>query len=171
MQILAAVFEEGGGIRAHFDVVHIKPHQALRVDMDSMASQCFPAMKQLSVVWERGNAAALLSQARLIVTAGSSVALEAVCRGIPVIIIGRMAGLLMNPLDDVDERLWRLAYNAEQFSRVMQEWFATLLPFSKRQLLGKEICNTHFQPVTPETMLAFLPEELDNPDVLSGNLN
>ncbi len=94
----------------------------------------------------------------MVVTAGTSAAVEAACMGIPVIVVGRPAGLDMNPLGAVDERLWHLVYDGEELSAAVGRWTpAHPLLLAERIKLGGAIRDATFEPVTDEGMRAFLP--------------
>lgn len=160
--IACALMGDGGPIR-HFRAVCIKPHQALQGNLANIVAQRWPDTKTLNIEWERRPTTELLSEAELVVTAGSSVALEALCRGVPVAVVGRAAGLNLNPLEDVDDCLWRPAYDSRDFARIVNEWLPTLPSAEVRRVLGNEIRDRYFQPPTASTMSDFLPHWLEKP--------
>lgn len=65
-----------------------------------------------------------LPAAKAVVTSGSSTALEAVCQGILVVLIGRQAGLNFNPLEGVDSRMWAIVYTPEDLGEVIARKFS-----------------------------------------------
>ena len=88
----------------------------------------------------------------------SSAALEAVCAGKPVILIGCMAGLAINALENIDNRLWRVVYDAPGLVAALKAWSPEHpLPFELRMALGTEIRNESFEPANDSTMNAFIP--------------
>ena len=88
----------------------------------------------------------------------SSAALEAICYGKPVILIGRNAGLSINPLDGIDERMWRVVYDARELSAAIKDWSPDHpLPLAQRIELGKEIRDQYFEAVNDTSMKQFLP--------------
>ena len=94
----------------------------------------------------------------VIVTAGTSAALEAVCYGIPVIIVGQPAGLDMNPLEAVDRRLWEIVYDAGELRRTLAAWTPSHpLALAERLILGQQIRDAQFAPLNEEGMAQFLP--------------
>lgn len=102
----------------------------------------------------------LLRDARMMVSAGTSAALEAVCRGVPVILIGRQAGLDMNPLSEVDGRLWTLAYDSADVARAIGEWSpAHPLCLAERVAMGEAILVEYFEPSSEAGMAAFDPRQ------------
>jgi len=112
--------------------------------------------------WESRPIHVLLNEARMVVSAGSGAALEAVCGGIPVISIGRQAGLDMNPLQDVDDRLWVATYNDNQFRRAITTWSpAHPMPLRDRRELGREIRDMYFEPADDSGMVRLDPRKLE----------
>jgi len=108
--------------------------------------------------WELRPVDQLVQEARLTVSAGTSAALEAVCRGVPVILIGRRAGLEMNPLAEVDRRFWTTVYDAGELEQVILDWTPVHpLALAERIALGKAIRADYFEPVNEHTMQAYSP--------------
>jgi hypothetical protein len=108
--------------------------------------------------WESRPVDDLAQEARLMVSAGTSAGLEAVCRGVPVILIGRRAGLEMNPLAEVDRRFWTIVYDAGELERVILDWTpAHPVAQAERIALGKAIRADYFEPVNEHTMQAYSP--------------
>jgi glycosyltransferase involved in cell wall biosynthesis len=100
----------------------------------------------------------LMRDARMVVSAGSSAALEAICFGVPVISIGRQAGLDMNPLLEVDCRLWTVAYDPDEFAQAIAGWSPVHpLPLAERIAIGEAIRAEYFEPVSEAGMAAFDP--------------
>lgn len=106
--------------------------------------------------WETGPLTAVLSEANIIISAGSSASIEAVCRGIPVILIGRKAGLDMNPLAGVDSRLWLTVYDAEELATALRKWLPSHpLPLIKRLEIGENLMRQNYEPSTPQSFEVF----------------
>ncbi len=158
--ILAMVFPVLECIAELFGVVRIKPHTDYPVSSFIKAlSQRFPRVVSASwLVWESRAMNLVLSDARIAITSGSSSALEALCCGVPVILAGRNAGLDINPLADLDERVWKIAYRPDDVKRAMIEWSPSH-PLSSEMLLaiGYDIRSRFFEPVNEETMRAYIP--------------
>jgi hypothetical protein len=104
----------------------------------------------------------LLHSAGLVITAGSSVALEAIISGIPVVIVGRKAGLELNSLDGVDNLFWRIVYSSDDFKGVLASGFRDLPSRELRYSYGQEILAGYFEPITEAGMRVFLPKKMDN---------
>ncbi len=144
---------------AMFERVVIKPHPAISRDtVYAYAARQWPDLNQAPLVWSDAPVAELLTNARIVVTTQSSAALEAVCCGKPVIIVGRTAGLAINVLEDVDCRLWRVVYDARELHEGVKDWTPEHpLPLAERLALGQALREQHFEPVNEVTMRAFLP--------------
>lgn len=108
--------------------------------------------------WESRPVDDLACAARMMVSAGTSAALEAVCRGVPVIMVGRRAGLDMNPLTEVDSRLWTIAYDSADVARAIENWSpAHPLCLADRIAVGEAIRAAYFEPANEAGMAAFDP--------------
>lgn len=155
MNILECALSKPIVLAEKFKEIIIKSHQALLGDFEALVKDKWPESRQCPIIWKNQSSPVLLRQAKLMVTSGSSVALESVCHGVPVVIVGRSAGLDMNPLEDVDSRLWRLLYDPASFCSSLEEWLPFLPNFNERKKIGESVRNSYFQRTAPETMLAF----------------
>jgi hypothetical protein len=96
---------------------------------------------------------AALAGANLVISAGSSSAVEAVCMGVPVIIVGRGAGLTINPLVGLDPRLWVECYGSEEIAAALREgWPGLPLTREERQVVGHMMRGELFEPYTESAM-------------------
>ena len=159
--ILESVFAAEEAARSGFTEILVKPHQSLRGDIRAEAGQTWPASRNQNVRWTQQATQQLLDAAKLVVTAGSSVALEAVCRGVPVAVVGRVAGINLNPLETIDPRLWRLIYGAGDFQRLVTAWLPDVPALQARREIGLLVRNQYLQSPAPDAMLAFDPNTLD----------
>lgn len=158
LAILEIALANIGATLRVFRSVVVKPHQALNVDFKSVALERWPGIRNQPLLWESGASVELLGRAALVLTAGSSVALEAIGIGIPVVIAGRKAGLEVNPLEGVAVDFWRTAYSAEKFEQLLTSWFESLPPKKIRCAYGQELLADYFEPITEAGMRVFLPE-------------
>jgi hypothetical protein len=160
LHILHSVLDVVRETAGAFDAVRVRPHPSCGIDAlrSALADRKDEAQH---LCWESGRFEELLHASRLIVSAGTSAALEAVCAGIPVVIIGKPAGLTMNPLEAVDRRLWRVANTLEELRAVLAAWTPHPMSLAERTALGRQIRDARFEPVTEETMMRFLPECMD----------
>lgn len=160
LAILACVLPVLRAVPDLFSSVIIKPHgdfsgQRLHLEF----AERWPWAESVAwLQWESRPVDDLVCDARMMVSAGSSAALEAICRGVPVILIGRQAGLDMNPLTDVDCRLWTVAYDSNDVARTIGAWSpAHPVPFAERLALGKAVRAEYFEPASGAGMEAFDP--------------
>lgn len=118
VQILALVFESLEFCKGFGQIV-VKPQPNVpktATAIRRIAERRWPALFAAgSALWSVEPMPQLLASARLVVSSGTSAALEAVCRGVPVIMAGNLAGLDAVPLAGVDTRIWRLVYGREDF--------------------------------------------------------
>lgn len=156
LSILECVFANVDQAMHHFSAIRVKSHQALKDDIAVLAHRRWPSVRA-PVIWEQAASSKLLPDAALVLTAGSSVAVEALCCGIPVVLVGRTSGLDVNPLEDIDNADWRIVYFSEEFAALLENWLPHLPPIQARQARGQEIRNTYFDPSTEKNMRVFLP--------------
>ncbi|MDD2914588.1 MAG: hypothetical protein PHP70_04645 [Gallionella sp.] len=124
------------------------------------AEQRFPALKTNIVEWTNRKLNETLPAAKAVVTSGSSSAVEAVCRGIPVVLIGRQAGLNFNPLEGVDIKMWGFAYNSADIREALTERFnEKQLPKSERFAIADVTRGAFFMEARADKMRRFLPTE------------
>lgn len=160
--ILECAMSNIEAVISHFSAIRIKAHQALNVDMVALARRRWPAIDEHSVHWENANSETLLRNARLVLTAGSSAAVEAVCMGVPVVVVGRSAGITVNPLEDIDPDIWRLVYCNGEFVDLLLTWLPSVPSFVQRCAFGSKIRDIYFHPVSCEGMRSFLPNNICN---------
>jgi hypothetical protein len=157
MEILECVFGANASVLSDFRSVAVKMHQSVDDRLRREIETRWPAVRSAHVNWDERSAVEILNGARLAITGGSSVALEAVCRGVPVIVSGRSAGISFNILENVDRQLWRLAYSAREFEDLVRRWLPHIPERSRRQKAGLRIRDEYFEPTTPLTMQSFDP--------------
>lgn len=123
----------------------------------SMAERRWPQLLRAEqVVWSSEPMPQLLARARLVVSSGTSAALESVCRGVPVIMVGNVSGLDAVPLAYVDERIWRLVYDRNEFLAALASLIdETLLPTSVCAEIANRTRSEYFMPTTESTMREF----------------
>lgn len=118
--------------------------------------QQLPELETSAVEWADGMLADLLPLARCVVTAGSSAAVEAVCAGVPVVLVGRSAGLDFNPLEGVDKRMWGVAHDTQELADSVRNRFS--LNSAERAScvrFGRETCERYFLEVNEGSMAKF----------------
>lgn len=146
-------FEDAKGIP-----LRIKPHPDHSIDewKSWLARSEFHMFEGVEFV--RGKLDNCLLGARFAVSSGSGAAIEAVCAGVPVIWVGRQAGLETNPLEEMDVRMWAKVYDVEQMHSTLRTWLSSHpLLFSERVRMGREMRDRYFSKVNDESMLSFRP--------------
>lgn len=137
--------------------MRIKPHPDHSIDewMSWFARSEFHMLEGVEFV--RSKLDNSLLNARLAVSSGSGAAIEAVCEGVPVIWVGRQAGLETNPLEDMDVRMWAKVYGVEQMRSIFQAWLPNHpLCFRARVQIGRELRDRYFSKVDAKSMRSFL---------------
>lgn len=120
----------------------------------------FPGSHFMRIEWTDRKLAELLPAARVVVTSGSSSALEAVCRGVPIILVGRVAGLDYNPLEWVDGRMWDSVYTSEQLTAAVSRHLRdTVEAVEEKRRLADAIKLNFFLEASEENMARFLPNK------------
>jgi hypothetical protein len=158
LEIIACVMDAARQSPTVFGEIVVKTHPDWKTEeFRRVVEKRWP--ETIPLRWESKKGDVLFRQSRIIVTAGTSSAVEAVCYGVPVIIIGQAAGLDMNPFENVDRRMWQLTYDVQGLCCAVERWTPTHpLSLSDRMSLGRNIRNAHFEPVTENSMRAFIPE-------------
>lgn len=157
LAILDCAFADVDCVLKRFSTIRVKSHQALKADIATLTYNRWPEVCGKAISWEQATSSELLQSAALVLTAGSSVAVEALCCGIPVVLTGRTAGLDVNPLEDIDNADWRIVYFPEEFAALLQNWLPNLPSLETRRVRGREIRDAYFEPSTEDHMRAFLP--------------
>lgn len=100
----------------------------------------------------------ILEKVNLVVSNASSVSLEAVAKGVPVIIISPQNGILQNPIpDDVDKCIWTICNNSLELERQISTFRKDIALNALRfHDIGNIIRNNYFEPVTKESVKLFL---------------
>jgi len=103
-----------------------------------------------------------IETSHLLITVASSIAVEAIAKGIPVIILGKLSGLTHNPVpSEITQKIWRLCYTPEALKDAI-DYFMNLSSEQQKELqeIGKQVRADYFEPVTREATRKFLM--LDN---------
>lgn len=106
----------------------------------------------------RGSFHDCLDHACLLIGNTSSTCVEALARGIPVIVIGGQSGLTQNPIPcEIKEDIWRLCYTAREVADAIDEYRArTPEEVSEHVRVGREIRKRYFEPTTRHGIRKFL---------------
>lgn len=146
--------EEAGGTRF---IVKTHPDMNLALFRKKVEQQ-FPAFRNNAIEWTDQKLSMLLPTAKAVVTSGSSAAVEAVCQGIPVVLIGRQAGLNFNPLEKVDARIWTMAYSPNHLKEAIAQRFCEeQLSGAERLTIAENTRKVFFMIAESNEMRRFLP--------------
>jgi len=106
----------------------------------------------------------LLPRVDLVITSASSVGMEAIACGIPVIIIAGSQGLVHNPIpEEISHEIWQLCHSSEEVCEAINRYLKTCSTADRERLaqIGAKIRTAYFEPVTPEGIRAFLGLSID----------
>ena len=132
----------------------LKPHPDLK--LNSIQSEFGDLFKVLKI--ENQPIDRLIHKSSLVITNGSSVAIEAVVLGKPVCIIGTQNGLTQNPIpENLNPGIWRLCYNDyDLFSYLTKILLYKKKDYLKLMEIGNKIKSEYFEPVNLNSIKSFL---------------
>lgn len=140
-------------------VVKVHPDMNLALFRQKTEQQ-FPDLAMKAIEWSERKVEELFQSAQVVVTSGSSTAVEAVCYGIPVALIGRHVGLNFNPLEGIDTKMWAIVYTPNELKSVITHRFCEKrLPSAERLTIGENTCKAFFMSAGSDEMRRFLPTE------------
>lgn len=135
--------------------VLIKPHPAAQAAvLLRRLSRRLPSGCELV----SGDLDALLSSADVLVSSASSACLQALASGVPVVVLGSLAGLTQNPIPcGTDKRVWHLCYTADELHAVLRR-IASQSLYERTQVreIGLALRERLFAPVTRESVARLL---------------
>ena len=99
-----------------------------------------------------------IRKSELLITGMSSVGLEAVVMGIPVIVVEKLSGLAYNPIpESVPKELWRNCRFPMEISEAIKSFRArNPEEVRKHKKLSDQIKKDYFEPVTKESVQKFM---------------
>lgn len=105
-----------------------------------------------------GDFDAALDASDVLVSSASSVCVQALARGVPVIVLGSRQGVTLNPIpDEVERELWALCYTAAQLTAALTRYARRdAETVTRHRALGAALRDRYFTPVTRETVASFL---------------
>lgn len=121
----------------------------------------FPGAWPAAFEFVEGDFAGLVEKADVLVSNTSSVCVEALALGVPVVIVGASSGLTENPIPDwVPSEIWRLVFEPEELSRALSEMIAKDRPRLDRFAeIGERVRAECFEPVDEAGVRRFLQLE------------
>ena len=136
----------------------IKPHPS--ISEDSLRKWWNSKWPEAFIIIQ-GEASYYLPRSDILISGVSSICLEAIAFGIPVIEIESTSGLSYNSIPkEVPKDLWRQCRTSQQVFEEIQ-YFKNLSPKEtrKRQELNSQVRKKYFEPVTKESVYKFLELE------------
>lgn len=92
-----------------------------------------------------------------IITSASSIALEAICFGIPVVSIGMPAGLDFNMLDHMPTSMCKIVYTSDELDMTINKWaLQHPLSFEERRKIGRQFLEQYFAPNTERMLQVYI---------------
>ena len=114
-------------------------------------------MKSDSIELTYEDMESFLPKSSAILTSASSVAIEAVCLGVPVISIGMPFGLDFNMLDYLPSSMWELVFTDEEVDIGLNKWaLRHPLSYEERKKIGHQVLMDFFEENTNNSMQVYL---------------
>lgn len=135
--------------------IYVKPHPTHKPES---IKKLFPNNDLTQFDFVVGSFHDYLEKSNLVISNASSVTLESIAKGVPVLLIGPSTGILQSPIpEDVDKQIWDVCYDDEEFNTKIERFYHS---FSTGNVNYKEIGNyirdSYFEPVSREGVLKFL---------------
>ncbi len=133
----------------------LKPHPTVQLDIlkNCLGDKWSPRIQ------EGGNTTPEeIRKSDLLITGMSSVGLEAVVMGVPVIVVETLSGLAHDPIpESVPNELWRSCRSPEEISEAVDAFMnRSVEEVREHQELSASIKNDYFEPVTRKGVQRFL---------------
>ena len=99
-----------------------------------------------------------VEKSNLLISNASSVCVEALAKGISVIVVGSQTGLTQNPIPEtITEDIWTLCYTPEEMAMAIEFYaFRDDEKVKYHKMIGKKIRENYFEPVTRSSVYNFL---------------
>ncbi|MCK4815759.1 hypothetical protein KA005_08315, partial [bacterium] len=151
LKLLAPAANEGT------DGVHfwIKPHPTVS---QSQIQTAFGSEWPKEFEFVSGDFNDCVEKSNLLISSASSVCLETLAKGIPVIVVGNRHGLTHNPIPEtITEDIWQLCYTQEETADAIQ-FYKNRSPekIKEHESIGRRVRKEYFEPVTREGVRRFL---------------
>jgi len=133
----------------------IKPHPTVSPEqITGMFDGDFPNVFHVKT----GDFNKYIEGANLLIGNASSTCLEALAKGVPVIVIGDRNGIVENPIPEIiTSDIWRLCYSPQEVADAIQ-FYQSRTPekIKEHEEIGERIREEYFEPVTREGVREFL---------------
>ncbi|MCG8634098.1 MAG: hypothetical protein MI863_09740 [Desulfobacterales bacterium] len=135
--------------------VLVKPHPDLDFDMVRSGIPNWP--EQFKVI--EGDFADTIQRADLLISSGSTVCMESIAYGVPVIVVGSRTGVTKNVIPEtISKKIWDLCYTEDDIRSALNRLCLNLKPedaaaFSR---LARQVRDDFFKPATRKGVEAML---------------
>jgi len=139
----------------------IKPHPTHSIESINGILTEMTEMPESFRITSEKSLPILLHKSHLLITEASSVCLEALACGLPVIIIENSVGLTFDPVPQgIPESIVRRSRNEEQLADALLHFVSASVEKKKMfSQMGKKIRADYFEPITPEGINKFFKLE------------
>lgn len=134
----------------------IKPHPNIP---EEKIMKAFKSQWMKRCVFVSGDFNEFVEQANVLLSNGmTSVCLEAIMKGVPVIVLGKRNGLTFIPFpDSIPQDLWRLCYTVDDIVSALQFFYKQGADVNRQNfLLGEKLRSKYVEPVTEKGIKKFL---------------
>ncbi|OQX91511.1 MAG: hypothetical protein B6D58_07685 [candidate division Zixibacteria bacterium 4484_95] len=133
----------------------IKPHPATP---PSVIKKNFGADWPKEFEFVNGEFNDYIEKSNLLISSASSVCLETLAKGIPVIVVGNRHGLTHNPIpENIIEDIWQLCHTPEEIAKAIQFYKnRSQEKIKEHEKIGRRIRQEYFEPVTRDGVRRFL---------------
>lgn len=155
LDILGLLIQIKEMLRQNQARVLIKPHPSLDFNSVQSAMPYWPRM--FKVITK--DFADTIQDADILVSSGSTVCMEAVAYGIPVIVTGNRTGVTKNIIPDlVPKQIWELCYTHDEFSRALNRLCFDLSKKDRQAFarIAQHVRDDFFCPPSRDNVHAFL---------------
>lgn len=139
----------------------IKPHPTV---LQSQIQRAFGTRWPEQFEFVSGDFNECVEKSNLLISNASSVCMETLAKGIPVIIVGNSSGLTHNPIPEtITEDIWRLCFSPFEIKKTI-DFYQNRSPekIKEHEEVGKRIREEYFEPVTREGVRVFLGLNKEN---------
>lgn len=104
-----------------------------------------------------------LKMSSLVISAGSGTCIEAAARGIPVAIIGSRSSITNNPMEYIDERIWKMCFTSDELVEAIKYFHKTENSDTRlMREIGEKIKKDYFEPITEKSFHSFVKIDMRN---------
>lgn len=152
LNLFASILKEFKGTNYQF---WIKPHPTYGPES---IKALLPGEWPKEFIFQKGDFHAVIERSNLLVSNASSVSLEALAKGVPVIIVAPQNGVVQNPIPQgVSNDAWSIVYNSIELEvEIMRFKEFTTAHKDFFDQLSLDVRRNYFNQVTRKNTLAFL---------------